>query len=214
MRWSLGVLVVFGACVPKLTSPGPPDLADWDCPDNQWECTKPPAEIADDGITYGFFEGQTLPDGVLVDQNGDELKIWQLYGDVVLLDISTMWCVPCKKLACYAEDTGNVYAPEGFTYITLLPQNVHGQTPSVEDLNVWASNYSLTSPVVSDEDGNYSFDAVPTGSYPTYVLTNSELVVQQRLESPSDPEIRIAIEQVLGIEHKDIEPVTVCGAEE
>ena len=212
MRFWLPLLLVAG-CVPELTSPTPPTLEDWACPDNQWDCATPAADLLD--RSYGFFPGDTLPAGVLVDQFGKEVHVWQFYGKAIVVDVSTMWCAPCKKIACYAEHTYETYKDDGAVYLTVLPQNTHGQPPSAEDIDYWTETYELTAPVLADPEPSWSQLATVNGQFPAIVVVNREMVVTARVDITGeadavDRNIRLALEEAGGIAHVDEEPQSSC----
>lgn len=212
MRLLLPLLLVAG-CVPDLVSPEPPTLEDWECPDNTWDCATPSADLL--GQAYGFFEGDTLPEGVLVDQHGKEVNLWQFYGKVVVVDISTMWCAPCKKIACYAEHTYETYKDDGVVYVTVLPQNTHGQPPTAEDVAYWTETYELTAPVLADPGMAWSALATPNGQYPAIVIVDREMKVTKRVDITGeadsvDRNIRLAVEEAGNLPHVGEDPVSSC----
>ena len=105
------VLALLAGCVPHYTSP--PDSGDtgdawvWVPPDNDWPMSAPPEGL--EGT--GFDEGEVLPDFRLPDQYDQTVALWQFYGMVLVVDISTMWCGPCQNLAEDAEATYQDVAP-------------------------------------------------------------------------------------------------------
>jgi len=153
----------------------------------------PPEDLTEEG----FHEGEVLPDFLLPDQFGDSVSVWQFYGNVLVVDISTMWCGPCQELAQEAEATSQDYAPEGFTYLTVLPEDVEGQPPDQADLNTWVDAFDLTSPVVSDADKSYTAPAVPNGQYPVVLVVDREMRVATVVSPPTDQALREAIEAEL-----------------
>jgi peroxiredoxin len=212
MRVWLPLLLTLG-CVPELVSPNPPDLQNWTCPDNDWDRVTPSGDLA--GNSYGFFEGDTLPDGKLVDQHGNEVCLWQFYGKVLVVDVSTMWCAPCKKIACYAEDTYKTYADDDVVYITVIPQNTHGQEPTAEDIDYWVDTYTLTGPVLADPKMTWSAASTPNQTYPAIMVVDREMKVAKRVDITGeadavDRNIRLAIEAAGDIPHVDEEPVSAC----
>ena len=62
---------------------------------NAWAKSAPPKTLEGEG----YARGSVVPDFCMEDQNGDKTSLWQFYGDVILLDISTMWCGPCQQIA-------------------------------------------------------------------------------------------------------------------
>lgn len=212
---SAALLVLATACVPELTSPNPP-AEGWTCPENTWECGVPSRSVAESSAAdRGFQVGQILPAGLMVDQFGDPVDAWQFYGKVVVIDISTMWCAPCRELACYTEDTWLTYRDDGAMYLTVLPQDPHGEPPEVDDLNDWVSQYGITSPVLSDPDTTWTRDASPLGQYPVVLVTDTALTVRHRIPISSDIDaadhaIRAAVERELGLTPKSHTPVSAC----
>jgi thiol-disulfide isomerase/thioredoxin len=215
MRPYVIAILALAGCVPQLTSPTPPDLTDWACPDNGWGCEVPPATLATPEGGFGFFPGNTLPRGALVDQHGNTVDPWQFYGRVVVVDVSTMWCSPCRQLACYVQHTADGYADDGVVYLTVLPQNTHGGPPSIDDLNTWADDFEITSPIVSDPDHGWSRAATPTNSFPALIVADRELRVTARVEvsGPADAvdiALRRQIELAGDIPRYDEPPKSVC----
>ena len=166
------------------------DTGGWVVPDNTWPTASPPADLEGEG----FEEGQVAPDFRMVDQHGDEVALWQFYGLVVAVDVSTMWCGPCQELAAEVEETYQDYAEQGFVYLTLLPENVGGDIPDAEDLTGWTESYGITAPVLSDAEG-YSYEVVPDTAYPVVMILDRELrVAVERIQPAENETIRAAIE--------------------
>lgn len=182
------------ACVPTLTSPESADTASsWVAPDNSWAQSTPPSDLEGEG----FAVGQVAPDMRLTDQNGQEVSLWQFYGSVIIVDVSTMWCAPCQQLADEICAVQNDYEDQGFIYLTVLPQNEIGETPSNDDLNEWTSDHGICAPVLGDDVG-YGLTLVPDGAFPNLSIIGRDMVVVEDKISPAeDARIRELIESLL-----------------
>lgn len=192
----LPCLLVLG-CIPHLETTGTYDtdegvLSTWQAPQNRWPLGEPPAALASEG----WEPGQVVPDIRVVDQFGEEVSLWQFHDHVILLDISTMWCAPCRELAADTEHTAESYEDQGFVYLTVLQESVEGGPPTLEDLNLWADNFGITGPVV--EDGSKATAlAVQQNQFPAVLVIGRDLKVQQRVNPPTDAAVRAAVEQAL-----------------
>jgi peroxiredoxin len=149
-------------------------------------------------VSNSFNEGSVAPDFLIVDHHGDEVSLWQFYGQVILLDISTMWCAPCQELAGHTQETFDDYEDQGFMYLTVLHQDVEAEEPDGADLNEWAETFGIDAPVLADPFGvEGTIDAVRAGSYPAVFSISREMVIEQRLEEFDDITVRDAIEDIL-----------------
>lgn len=193
-------LALLAACAPPRLYSADGDLpevgsgSDWEAPENGWDKgSPPPAELEGEG----FGVGQVLPDLRLLDQHGEETATWQWYGMVVAIDVSTMWCGPCRGLAAEVDATWADYRDEGFMYVTLLPQDQAGEVPDNADLNAWADQFGITAPVLSDDEG-WSYQIVPDNTYPRIMIVGRDMrVLVDQVTPAEDTAIRAAIEAAL-----------------
>jgi thiol-disulfide isomerase/thioredoxin len=188
---SIVPLVLASGCIPQLYSSGGA-AGPWSAPENDWPMSDPPAGL----VGEGYHEGQTAPDVRLLDQHGQEVSLWQFYGQVVLFDISTMWCGPCQDIATHTEATYEDYVDDGFMYLTILHEDVHNEPPTVDDLVEWAGAFGITSPVLADGD-QLTAGAVTQGQYPAVLVIDRSMKVATRVKSLTDAEIRAAIDDAL-----------------
>ena len=87
----------------------------------------------------------------LVDQNGNNVELYDYQGDVIMLDFSTVWCSVCKTVAAHVQEMNDSMDP--FTVITILSEDSSGDRPDVDDLKEWAGKYGITtSPVLAGTD--------------------------------------------------------------
>jgi hypothetical protein len=197
MRALLPLLAFANPCVPVLETPHDTDVdascADWswEAPANDWPQAEPPCLVGE-----GFYPDQVVPDFRLVDQRDQTVSLWQFYGMVVFLDVSTIWCAPCRELGSQTEDTWSTYRDQGFMYVTLLAQDNEGNPPDNDDLNAWGDTYGITSPILGDPGETYASAAVPDGQYPTTVMIGRDMKVRERV-APNDAAVRTAIEAAL-----------------
>ena len=191
---TIGAALTLTGCIPRLYSAGT-DIdvtgGDWVAPENDWPIATPPANIAGEG----YDVGQVVPEFLLTDQFGADVSLWQFYGNVILLDISTIWCAPCQELASHAEDTWLDYRDRGFMHVTVLQEDLEGDPPDGADLNEWVEAFDLTTPVLADPDLQTG-DAIRAGQFPTVLLINRDLVIVDRVGTTED-EVRRAIESEL-----------------
>jgi thiol-disulfide isomerase/thioredoxin len=184
------ILFAMLGCVPVLTTPGGP-VADqpWMMPVNSWPVSTPP-----DGLrAEGFDPGEVIPDFRLPDQHWDEVSLWQFWGRVVVVDVSTMWCSPCQQLARGIPEIAESWRDEGLIYLTVFPQDVHNEIPDQADLEEWAESFDIEEPLLSDAEG-WSYDVVPDNAFPGVLIVGEDMRVVSRVGAPTDAAVEAAIE--------------------
>jgi len=190
--WIVVAAIMSTGCVPELYTSGG-SAADWTPPENDWGVATPPADL----VAQGWQEGQTPPDARLVDQNGNEVSLWQFYGEVVLFDVSTMWCAPCQDLARHTEETWDKYRDDGFVYVTVLAQDVEGGSVEVDELQEWAELFEITAPILADNEETTA-GAISNNQYPAVLVFDRRMRISHRVKTVSDEaEIDAAIEDAL-----------------
>lgn len=188
------ILLVLAACVPHLYTEDTGDPDPWVAPENDWPLRAPPEGLRGEG----FAEGQVVPDFRLSDPFGQQVSLWQFYGEVVALDLSTMWCAPCQDLAGDAEETYQDYRDQGFLYVTVLAEDAQGGAPDQADLQQWVEYFDLTSPVLSDAEKQWSGLVGANIEYPRVWVVGRDLRVHTALPTaPTDAALRTAVEAVL-----------------
>jgi thiol-disulfide isomerase/thioredoxin len=178
-----------------LTSPESTPDETWTLPANSWPATEgPPADLEE----QGFDVGQVVPDVRLPDQFGAEVSLWQFYGNVIVLDVSTIWCLPCQALAEGTQETQDTYDDQDFTYVTVLQEDAYFEPPDTEDLNVWVDAFALSTPVLADGDKTGASVIDPTEpSWPVVLVIDREMKVHDKVDPPDDATLRAAVEEVL-----------------
>lgn len=181
-------------CIPDLHSPdgGGDDTGPWVAPENDWHQATPPADL----VGEGWGEGEVVPDFLLPDQHVDNVALWQFYGSLILVDVSTSWCAPCQQLAGGVQAMADEYRDDGFVYITMLDQNLEHTTPTTEDLNKWGDYFGILEPIVSDTTA-WTNEAFPSPSYPILLLVDREMRLIERISQSDDEAVRAGIEAAL-----------------
>ena len=120
------------------------------------------------------------------------------YGDVLVVDVSTVWCGPCQELAADVEETSEHYSEDNVTYVTILTEDEGRNEPVVQDLADWGEYFGITQPILMDPLAYYSGSALDGGNYPAIMIVDRTMKVRTRITSqPSDAKIRAAIDEIL-----------------
>lgn len=141
--------------------------------DNAWPT--PLAEAPADLVGTGTSRGDTAHDFTFIDQNGDEVSLYQFYGHVIVLDVFAQWCEPCAEAAPHNESFWAEYKDQGVIVLAGMEENNAGSSPGVGDLSAWADSFALTHPVLADPD--YALDAYVKEGYPTLVVIDQTMKI-------------------------------------
>ncbi len=189
----MSLLLLLTGCIPHLYSSETGADEAWSCSENDWGGDGPPADLAGEG----WYEGDVVPDVRGFDQHGDEVCLWQFYGDLVVLDISTMWCAPCQDLARGVQETAEYFSDDGVVYLTLLGEDVEGAPSTSENCEEWAGAFGIETPVMTDP-ADVRRDIVTDNAYPRVMIIGRDMrLAIDEIETPTDPEIRDAVDGLL-----------------
>ena len=173
--------------------------------DSASEPTPVETETEVDPITWedcGGLLGDHPCDFTFVDQNGDEWNLYDNYGKVILLDFSTMWCGYCRVAAADVQLMQDTYGPDGFVWVTLLVDDTTGGDVSLDEVQLWANTYGITTAPVLMADRSIidttGEDGYPVTSWPMFLLVDRDMTISWGLRGWSQEMILAAIEDILG----------------
>jgi len=156
--------------------------------------------IQTDGVC-GHSIGDEICDLVLKDQNDDVWRLYDLKGDVIILDFSAMWCGPCQIAATTVQEIQDFYDAEGFEYITILIDDTSGDTVEMDEAKFWADTFGIeTQPVLQGNRDMISSSTelgYPISSWPTFVFIDRDLNIHWGIYGYSEEYIRTVIEDML-----------------
>ena len=158
-------------------------------------------------LDYHIDVGKTFPNVHLMDQCGERLSLWDLYGHWLILDTTQSDCGPCRSMAGSSEEALQAMRADGIDVmmVSFLGNGLSApfETPSQSTFNNWVETYNLQDPVLFDE--GFAFALFPsfveeyTGEgfgYPTWLLVNPEMtLVHGNVGFGNWDSIRSAIEE-------------------
>ncbi len=112
------------------------------------------------GMAQALDAGSPAPDFTLKNRSGDNIKLSELRGDVVMVNFWASWCAPCRQEMPLLEELYERYGDLGFT---LLGVNVEEDSQAALDL---LKEIPVTFPVLLDTQNRvsklYHVVAMPT----------------------------------------------------
>lgn len=115
----------------------------------------------------------------LKDQNNEDVSLYDYHGKIIILDISAMWCGPCRSAAGEVEDLQTRYEDD-VVYLTLLVEDASRKNPNVRDAKAWADAFGIkNAPVLagSRELTNSSPQlGWPISVFPSFFIIDKEMV--------------------------------------
>lgn len=100
----------------------------------------------------GNEEGAVTDNFSLLDQHGEDVKLWDFCGRAVLLVAGAFWCGSCQAEVPHMQELYETYADRGLMVIGLYSETEEsGVMPTAEDLQRWSDTYGTTFPVVADD---------------------------------------------------------------
>lgn len=145
-----------------------------------WDKAAPPPYAGD----YALELGGVVPDGLFKDACDETVRLHDLAGSYLIIDMSAMDCPPCRQMAALEEAFVADMAAQGIAVhvVTLLAPSLDdtlGET-TTEMLAIWRDSYGLTSPVLADRGWGLTVFLAAIGDstgYPSWVIVDPELRV-------------------------------------
>ncbi|MEL6342789.1 MAG: redoxin domain-containing protein [Myxococcota bacterium] len=168
-----------------------------------WPDFTPLAEAAGaDGDTIAMDE--VFPNFSGIDRYGNEVELYQFYGQVVLLDFSAGWCGPCRYVAQTAEDMFSDHRDDGLVIVHAMTSDNDNQfgVSDPDFIADWSDEYDLTFPVLEGDDivdlMNDMLNDGFTAGWPTMMVIDQEMKIRYFYNSAgAEASIERAVEDLL-----------------
>ena len=102
------------------------------------------------GAALALEAGSPAPDFTLKSRSGENVKLSELRGEVVMVNFWASWCAPCRQEMPLLEELYDRYADLGFT---LLGVNVEEDSSAALDL---LKEIPVTFPILLDTENRVS----------------------------------------------------------
>lgn len=140
--------------------------------------------------------GDTVKNFNEKDQNGNDFSLESFKGKVILLNISAMWCTPCRSEASELMELYNTYKERGFEIVQCIYQDEDGVRTDQSDLQRWVNEFNISFTVLNDPDdsltGFFSFGGIPFN-----IIIGRDFTIKYRKEGFYKEEIIRKLEELL-----------------
>jgi peroxiredoxin len=124
---------------------------------------------------------QTAPDFTLKSRSGDNLRLQDYRGKVVLINFWASWCGPCRQEMPILDSLNTRYGPAGFTVLGVNVEAEQDKARQVADrLNV---NFPLLFDVSQEVSESYDIKSMP---YTVLVDRNGQVQYIHQGYKPGD----------------------------
>jgi len=145
---------------------------------------------------WGTKLGERALNFTLKDQDGRTVSLHDYMGQVIMLDLSAMWCSPCQAEASDAQFLYTTYKDRGFIVLTALIENYSGDAVATDDAKSWAQTYGLSFPVPADEQEK-AWDLYDETDYiPLNLIIDKKMVIRYK-DTGYDGDVRREVETLM-----------------
>ena len=175
-------------------------LSDPDVPEGDAYADDAPegdAEIPeeDPDVPAGDSLINTAPDFTVLDMDGQEVRLSDLFGQPILINFWATWCPPCKAELPYFEEA---YQKYGQDIVFLMVDLTDGSRETIDGVKAFAGEYGYSFPVYYDTEYDavyaYGIDAIPQ----TFAIDRNGNVIQQQTGSMSESMLKTFTDALLG----------------
>ena len=119
-------------------------------------------------------------DFTLIDQDGEEFNLYDHIGKVIIIDLSAMWCAPCRLAALEVEELQQKYKDD-IVYVTILIENGNYKPPSKSDVSNWSTSFEIKSAPVLGASRNFISNDPNIGwtltAWPQFHIIDKDMVL-------------------------------------
>ncbi|MED1948064.1 MULTISPECIES: peroxiredoxin [Brevibacillus] len=133
----------------------------------------------------GIEKGNTAPDFELQQIGGDTVKLSDLRGKKVILNLWATWCPPCRA---EMPDMQRYYEENKEKGVVILGVNLTDTESSPEAVADFVKLYGITFPILLDPDKEVA-NVYKAISIPTTYIIDSNGVVQNKYIGPMSEEV-------------------------
>jgi peroxiredoxin len=137
--------------------------------------------------SFGSMENDIAADFSARNQSGQNVSLYQYFGEVVLIDFSADWCGPCRDEASHLESLYQNNKDKGFQIITLL---ISGSPAD------WADTYKLTFPVL-DDNSESLWNIYGEGYIPLNIILDRNMTIRYKQSGYDESTITNTIKKYL-----------------
>jgi peroxiredoxin len=136
---------------------------------------------------------RAAPDFVLPDMNGQVVRLSQLKGKVVLLNIWATWCPPCRKEMPTMQTLYKKMQSADFVMLA-VSQDVDGKSTVLP----YAREGGLTFPMLLDVQGEVGKEYGVTGYPETFIIDRQGTIVHHHIgyNDWSQPSVEVALRRL------------------
>lgn len=139
--------------------------------------------------------GEKVPEIIAKDINGNEFKLSNLKGKVVLIDFWASWCGPCRRESPNVVANYNKYKEKGFTVVS-----ISADKPEQRDRWVDAiahDNYTWNNHILSAENNYKAQRDYQVRGYPTMFLLDRNGVLVSTGAELRGPNLEVQISKII-----------------
>ena len=142
----------------------------------------------------GYTLGKVPPDFTFQDQDNNDITLYDLQEEIVILDFAASWCSPCidhtsnlSDLFADLDATGKTYK-----YVQILFSGYDGNNTTLIDAQNWSNQFGLTIPVLY---GTYDLaSAFGISVVPTFFVLGSNKKIIKVQQGVNDASIISAVQ--------------------